>query len=234
MENIIEKAIEKLLNDTTGKEFSEALCKFQGNIANIPFDSEVKGDYGFKYASLSAVIQYIRKPLFEAGLSFQQYLIHPTKVVTVVRHSSGQSTGTIFEIVPPATKTQYSKQQGKYIEVGLTSQDIGSYITYAKRYALVSILGLAADEDDDATIASGYVVSKTEEAKQATAKKTGRPITFEHYEQLLLAINVCKNLTELKKVADEISELNINDDWKNDLRDKHQVKKAELTSNNTK
>lgn len=41
-------------------------------------------------------------------------------------------------------------------------QGAGSAITYARRYALVSMLGLNVDEDDDANHASGNVAKPTE------------------------------------------------------------------------
>ena len=40
-------------------------------------------------------------------------------------------------------------------------QGAGSAITYARRYALVSMLGLNVDEDDDAALASNTVVKNT-------------------------------------------------------------------------
>ena len=41
-------------------------------------------------------------------------------------------------------------------------QGAGSAITYARRYALVSMLGLNVDEDDDANHASGNIAKPTE------------------------------------------------------------------------
>ena len=41
-----------------------------------------------------------------------------------------------------------------------TAQGVGSALTYAKRYAISSILGITADDDDDGELASKPVVQK--------------------------------------------------------------------------
>jgi hypothetical protein len=42
----------------------------------------------------------------------------------------------------------------------MSAQEVGSLITYFRRYALVALLGIATEEDDDGNAASGGKVAK--------------------------------------------------------------------------
>jgi hypothetical protein len=115
-----------------------ALAKFQANCPTI----EKKKDNPFfksKYAALDDIIQAIRKPLSDAGLSYTQF---PTdgSLTTVLMHESGEF---IHGSMPIHAKKEKDPQA------------YGSAITYARRYSLASVLGLAVgDEDDDGNAAN--------------------------------------------------------------------------------
>jgi ERF superfamily. len=97
-----------------------------------------------KYASLEAVLDAVRQPLLDAGL----LLLQPTFdngerdekgaprcacIKTVIIHAeSGESMEVITTI--PVSKSD--------------AQGYGSALTYARRYALMGILGLAPEDDD--------------------------------------------------------------------------------------
>lgn len=93
------------------------------------------------YADLSSVVDAIREPLTNNGLSFVQ-VTHPSErneiiVETVLMHESGEwLSGTL---AMPVSKTD--------------AQGFGSAITYAKRYGLQGLLGVPS-EDDDGSAAS--------------------------------------------------------------------------------
>lgn len=119
------------------KEIAAALSKFQGevnnpkNIANNPF-------FNSKYAPLDEVINTIKEPLKKNGLSFIQ---NPTStdagmvsIVTLLMHESGEW----IESDPLFLKNDKPTAQGS-----------GSSITYARRYQLSAILGIASENDDD-------------------------------------------------------------------------------------
>lgn len=122
---------------------SAALSEFQGKIKQPQMSKEVtvqtKGGskYKFKYADLSACMAAAAPLLMETGLSVAQ-LIADRKLVTLLTHKSGQWLKS---------------------EVGIgsasTYQDLGSAITYLKRYSYCAILGIVADDDDDANAACG-------------------------------------------------------------------------------
>lgn len=88
--------------------------------------------YKSKYADLSNILSAIQIPLVESGLVFSQ---HPNngKLETIVVHiETGQYMLSNYDISP-------AKQD---------PQGIGSAITYARRYALSSILGLNIGDAD--------------------------------------------------------------------------------------
>lgn len=99
------------------------------------------------YADLASVWATCREPLTKNGLSVVQTTDSTPEgefLETLLMHSSGQWVGGRIAIKP----------------VKNDPQGVGSAMTYARRYALMAIVGIAS-EDDDGNEASG----KTEEVK---------------------------------------------------------------------
>lgn len=124
-------------------KLAEALAKAQGTMEAAKQDSLMVGEkYSFKYASLAAVHAAIRGPLSANGLAYTQVLDQwePGKLIliTTLMHVSGQFVRSIFPL-PPA---------------GGNMQAFGSALTYAKRYSIAAMIGIASDEDDDGQAAS--------------------------------------------------------------------------------
>ena len=116
-------------------EIAAALSQFQGAVAQPTFNKSVNyGQTRFRYADLAECQRVTRKPLADAGLSVSQ-LIVGNKLITMVMHKSGQYLRSELPIVLP-----------------IKMQDIGSMLTYLKRYSYCAILGIAADDDDDANL----------------------------------------------------------------------------------
>ncbi|MCB7127919.1 MAG: ERF family protein [Candidatus Brocadiales bacterium] len=132
-----------------------ALAKAQAVITSPPRNREVtvklkdnKGQYKFKYATLDSIIDHVRKALTDNGLWFSQTLDGNGEgkyhLVTTLLHESGQS---IHSTTP-------------LLVSGGGNQEFGSALSYMRRYSLCSILGVAADEDDDANTADGNDVAR--------------------------------------------------------------------------
>lgn len=85
----------------------------------------------YKYASLAAILDVIEPQLIDQGCMVTQYM-DDGAVVTKVFDADD-------ELVMDRRK----------VKITLNSQEDGSAETYAKRYALASVFGLAAVEDDD-------------------------------------------------------------------------------------
>jgi hypothetical protein len=92
------------------------------------------------YADLGSVIQAAKKPLADNGLSYSQ---HPelnggaVTITTILMHSTGQWIESTITL---------GLGEGKGMS---QAQQMGSVITYLRRYSLSAILGIYADEDTD-------------------------------------------------------------------------------------
>lgn len=139
------------------KELASALSKVKfGEISktkNVKVTMLSGGSYNFQYAPLEDIMSAIRRPLAEHGLSLSQSVdIMNQNVTTVLLHSSGEW----IENYSPIIVAQKFNKEGK--ELRSTAQEMGSAITYARRYGVTLICCLVADEDDDANIADGNEV----------------------------------------------------------------------------
>lgn len=121
-------------------ELAAALAKAQGQITGALKDSS-NPFFKSKYADLASCWDACRKPLSENGLAVIQSTAEKDGhlyVVTTLAHASGQWMRGWLPV-----KTKDDSPQGQ-----------GSGLTYARRYALAAIVGLA-QIDDDAEAAQG-------------------------------------------------------------------------------
>lgn len=159
-----------MLHSAKIDKIAGALAKAQAAFTNPPRNREVmvrsdKGSYTFAYATFDAILDTVRKPLTDNDLSYTQTVefddTGKPRVVTTLMHSSGQWIGSTLPLM--------TDRPG--------NQAFGSALTYAKRYALTALLGVAADEDDDANGADGNGIES--KADRAPAKpqtvKTAAP-----------------------------------------------------------
>jgi len=121
-------------------QLATALAIAQGALKPAAFN-RVNPHFKSRYADLTSVIDASRKALAENGLSIAQFPSadgSKVSVRTVLAHKSGEWISDVLTLT--ASKPD--------------PQGVGSAITYAKRYAWAAILGISADEDDDANEAS--------------------------------------------------------------------------------
>ena len=139
---------------TTGA-LTKALAAFQGEITNPPKTKTAKvptktgSSYQYKYADLPDIIDVTKTPLAKHGLSVSMTPVSTAEgigVEPILMHSSGEYIKGDPFILP-------------FAMVNATPQGAGSAITYARRYALASILGISADEDDDAELATHHTAT---------------------------------------------------------------------------
>ena len=116
-------------------ELTTALSKAQGEIENALKESN-NPYFSSKYADLATVINAAKPSLAKYGLSVMQSPIQTedTKwtLITRLSHSSGQWVEGDCPIL-----TNKADAQG-----------FGSGLTYARRYALAAMLGIAQEDDD--------------------------------------------------------------------------------------
>lgn len=140
----------------TRKHISGALVKAQKAFGPALKTSQ-NPHFRSKYADLSACVEAVVDALNNNGLALTQQTHHAEGgvcVETVLIHDSGEelSFGRLFV---PTTKND--------------AQGYGSALTYARRYSLMSALGLAP-EDDDGNAASAPVAARAVAPVAAKAK----------------------------------------------------------------
>lgn len=138
------------------KNIYKSLADFQQEVPVIL--KEVSG-YGYKYADLPAIFEIINPLLKKNGLGFTQ-LINGTKIKTTLFHiESGETieSETDMPIDSLVFEENGLDKNGnkKFVLRGFEgmnkAQAIGSLITYFRRYALSSMLGIITDKDTDAS-----------------------------------------------------------------------------------
>ncbi len=119
-------------------KLAAALSKAQGEFQSI--HAERTGQLGhrkYRYADLNSFLTSVRGVLSKHGLAvIQRPLASDGELVwleTMITHESGEWIAG--ELCIKSANT--------------TAQAIGSALTYARRYSLSSMLGLATEEDDD-------------------------------------------------------------------------------------
>lgn len=130
-----------------------ALIRFQSECPLIPKDKENpffrNKDTGKKamYADLATILDTTKEARTKNGLAVTQTL-SGCSLITYLFHESGQ------RLISEMSLTKEPKNP----------QSFGSELTYARRYALSAILGIAAEDDDD-----GNSASQNNAAKSSTA-----------------------------------------------------------------
>ena len=136
-----------------------AMAKARGEMRQPKLDG-TNPHFRSKYVTLSGLLEAIMPALAANGLHIWQ-VPDGDDLLTIVSHESGESME--FRVALPN---------------GGTSQQLGSVLTYLKRYTLASIVGVAGDLDDDGNEAmnakpapSQYVTKEQAANLQALAEE---------------------------------------------------------------
>lgn len=124
--------------DRPSGELAAALAKAQEKFEAIEKSCTVDFTYNgrnvkYNYADLASVYSAVRKPLSANGLSLT-HSIDGEELVCRLVHSSGEQVVSVVHIGKP----------------GRDWKDFGTSVTYATRYAISGLLGVASEEDIDA------------------------------------------------------------------------------------
>ena len=175
------------------EHLSTALAAAQGALKNPP-KNKVNPHFKSRYVDLSDGLDAIRECLSKNGLAFiQGTSISDSMIVlnTRITHKSGQWL------------------ESDYPVGGLgRPQEMGSAMTYARRYALFSLVGVAGEDDDD-----GNAAQATEAApvKGKAAKQMEPGLTPDDSEKLM---GVIKGAMDFCETAPQLS------DWATENKDK--------------
>lgn len=160
-----------MANEKAGSEKSivEALAVFQQACPAIKKDSTATGTkYTYKYGSLPHVLETIKPHMKKAGLTFSQPIIWVDGIQFISTRLYHVESGERMEsrmMLPEYEFAQMNAIQSK-----------GSVITYFRRYALMSILGIVAEEDDNDAQGQGKANSgSSRSAAKGSTKQGDKP-----------------------------------------------------------
>ena len=118
--------------------FCTALAKFQAEVSSVGLN---RSGYGYSYADLAELLRVVRPIMAKYGLSLVQFPMTTDRgtvgVRTMLIHQSGAYLEGEYTMPLPQLKNANSAQAA------------GACLTYARRYAIASVLRIAADEDTD-------------------------------------------------------------------------------------
>lgn len=168
------------------KDLATALSKAQSTMKSALKDKE-NPHFRSKYADLDAIWDACRESLTENGLSVIQ--THGSDqsgafLKTLLVHSSGQFISSITPLILPDRATM---------------QQLGSAITYARRYSLASIVGVTSDEDDDGNAVSQKAVQISKKQEQHKIKL----LSNDQYEYLLENAYLANPVYTREKISEE-------------------------------
>lgn len=110
--------------------------------------------YRSKYATLGQILEAIRQPLADQGLAIFQDASSDidrltVSVTTRIVHESGQVI--VSQPLSCELRPEYAKD-GK--ELKPSAQQVGSHVTYLRRYSLCAALSIAIEDDDGNAVSS--------------------------------------------------------------------------------
>jgi hypothetical protein len=149
------------------KHLFKSLAEFQQEVPTI---HKATQGYGYTYADLPKIFEVINPLLKKHGLGFTQ-LINGTELITIVFHVESGETIESKTAIP----------QNVALKGMNDFQVLGSAITYLRRYALSSILGIVSDKDTDAGGEQIKVEAKKPAINESRFKKALQSIADGNY-----------------------------------------------------
>jgi len=175
------------------KNLFKNLAAFQ---QEVPVIHKGTQGYGYSYANLSTIFEVINPLLKKHGLGFTQ-LVGTNEIKTIIFDIA---SGECLETTTNIPDNVDLKGMNKF-------QVLGSAITYIRRYALSSALGLITDKDTDASgeqIKATTQTSPKQNLKEQVETAKAKIITATSLEDLK---NKYTSLTKVEKAFQEVIEL---------------------------
>ncbi len=184
-------------------KLAEALSAFQGEITD-PVKNRVS--HTSKYADLPCILELCRPLLSKNGLSIAQFpgiaSNDKISIETVLMHKSGEWVSSIYEM--------NAISQAERLKSTNAAQADGIIITYARRYAITALLGIAAQDDTDANTGNS--------SKQLTG--------FQVQELLKACNNNKEKIDEIMKLSNVTNINNLSIDQYNNIMKKIKEQKG--------
>ena len=173
------------------KNIYKAIATLQQEIDVIHKDTS---GFNYTYADLPAVLKVLNPAMRKNGLGFYQ-AVNGTQLKTVIFHiESG-------EIIESNTDIPQNVVLAKMNEF----QVLGSAITYIRRYALSSMLGLVTDKDTDA---QGEQVKRQQVITSPAVTKKAIAVQDTTVRDKATVLNYIDSENDIDKLQDMLSRLN--------------------------
>ena len=141
-------------------EFLTSLAELQDSVNKLTKNTD-NPFFKSKYTDLNAIFEEVKPKIREKGFILIQRVMNNTLITELVHIKTGEKLESVMDL----------------LTVRPDMQQLGSAITYARRYSLLALLNIEC-EDDDGNLASGKTKSFDE---------------LETYEDFDNAIRACKS-----------------------------------------
>lgn len=168
-----------------------ALAKAQGELEN-PLKDATNPHFRSKYATLDAGLNIVRAVLSKHGISVTQ----PT----------GFEDGVLMLYTRLACAGQWIQAEYPVSQFPVKQQELGSCLTYSRRYSLFSLVGIAGEEDDDANAATSPTPAPKRAAK-AEPEMLSVDDSARERDVMLKNLTLCTSEQEMLTWAKATSEL---------------------------
>ena len=192
------------------------LAKAQAEIEN-PTKDAVNPHFRSKYATLDAGLNIVRSVLSKHGISITQ----PTRV----------EDGVLMLDTRLAYQGQWIASEYPVCPFPVKQQEMGSALTYSRRYSLFSLVGIAGEEDDDGNAANATPTQAPKRAKPVPVKETmSADASKLATDAILQTLTLASTPEELRKFAVDNQEVlsKLVDDDRAKVRDAYRVHEAKL------
>ena len=179
-----------MLSSENINEIAAALAKAQAAIQNPKKESE-NPNFKSRYADLATGLDAVRGVLASHAIALMQptYMDGDLMMLeTRLVHSSGQWVASTYPVC------RFPARQ----------QEVGSALTYARRYSMFALVGIAGDDDD------GNEASKSETpapARKTVATPASEPVDPEESKQarefIVQTMDVCETPADFDQWAKE-------------------------------
>lgn len=169
-----------------------ALAKAQAELEN-PTKTGLNPHLRSKYATLDAGLNIARSVLSKHGISITQ----PTGFVD----------GVLVLYTRAAHAGQWIQSEYPVCSFPIKQQEMGSALTYSRRYSLFSLIGMAGEDEDDGHAAASPVNAPKRTSKVEAPQLMSPEESAEMCEVLLNSLSLCGTVDELKKWAGLNSEI---------------------------
>ena len=193
------------MNSETTGEIAKALAAAQATMQNATLN-KVNPHYRSKYADLAAIRDAAIPALAKQEIAVTQMVDTDdggAVLHTMLTHSSGEWFSSTYPLPPMIDNPQ----------------KMGSALTYARRYSLAAMVGISAEEDDDANAAS-----------EPPAKSSAQAKRDKDFETIKKKLDAASSLDDLASAWKGVQPMlrRLNDNWKDAATDYKDACKAAL------